>query len=435
MKRTILTTLVVAALAQGAWAQSGTNSPYSQFGLGLLTDQTSGFNRGMNGLGYGFHEHNQVNFQNPASYASLDSLTFIFDVGLSGQVTNFKEGSKKLNANNADFEYAVAGLRLMRHVGLGFGIVPFTTVGYSHSSTMDVNDANKTTMTNTYKGSGGLHQVFLGLGWEPFRGFSVGVNGSYLYGDYSRSVVSSFSDTYANTLTKLYSAEVQNYRLDFGLQYTQQLTKKDAVTLGLTYSYGHKIGGEPKLNLISTNAQTSVSDTLTLPRNGKLQLELPHSFGGGLMWNHNNSVKVGVDYSLMRWSVVHGPEYVASNAAGEADYHMASNLYKDRHKFTLGAQICPDERGQSLLKRIQYRAGVSYATPYYYINGSDGPKELSASIGFGIPIRNSYNNRSILNISGQWVRQDAKNFITENTFRINIGLTFNERWFAKWKVD
>jgi len=25
--------------------------------------------------------------------------------------------------------------------------------------------------------------------------------------------------------------------------------------------------------------------------------------------------------------------------------------------------------------------------------------------------------------------------VKENTFRINIGLTFNERWFAKWKVD
>ena len=32
-------------------AQSGTNSPYSQYGLGVLSDQTSGFNRGMNGVG------------------------------------------------------------------------------------------------------------------------------------------------------------------------------------------------------------------------------------------------------------------------------------------------------------------------------------------------------------------------------------------------
>lgn len=434
MKRIIATTILVAALSQGVWAQSGTNSPYSQFGLGLLSDQTSGFNRGMNGLGMGFREHNQINFQNPASYSSMDSLTFIFDVGLSGQISNFKEGNKKLNANNADFEYAIGGFRLMRHVGVAFGIVPFTNVGYSYSSTEKVGDVNNTTVTNTYAGKGGLHQVFLGLGWEPFRGLSIGVNGSYLYGDYTRSVISSYSDAYANSLTKVYSADVQNYKLNFGIQYTQRLTKKDAFTLGLTYDYGHKIGGEPKLNIISTNSQTAVSDTLSLPRNGKLELEIPNSFGAGLMWNHNNSIKVGFDYTMTKWADVESPEYVASSN-GDADYQLRSSLYKNRNKFTLGADICPSERGRSFFQRIHYRAGVSYATPYYYINGQDGPKEISASIGFGIPIMNSYNNRSILNISGQWTRQDAKNFITDNTFRINIGLTFNERWFAKWKVE
>ena len=69
------------------------------------------------------------------------------------------------------------------------------------------------------------------------------------------------------------------------------------------------------------------------------------------------------------------------------------------------------------------------------VNGVDGTKDISVSAGFGIPIVNAYNNRSLLNISAQWVRQDSKAFITENTFRINIGLTFNERWFAKWKVN
>lgn len=87
------------------------------------------------------------------------------------------------------------------------------------------------------------------------------------------------------------------------------------------------------------------------------------------------------------------------------------------------------------MKRLHFRAGASYATPYYKINGQDGPSEISVSAGLGIPIMNSYNNRSMLNISGQWVRTSAKNFIKENTFRINIGLTFNERWFMKWKVD
>lgn len=102
---------------------------------------------------------------------------------------------------------------------------------------------------------------------------------------------------------------------------------------------------------------------------------------------------------------------------------------------TFGGEYCQDMNSRSFLKRIRYRAGVSYATPYLKINGQDGPKELSVSAGFGIPIVNGYNNRSILNISAQWVNREATGLIKENTFRINIGLTFNERWFAKWKVE
>ena len=29
----------------------------------------------------------------------------------------------------------------------------------------------------------------------------------------------------------------------------------------------------------------------------------------------------------------------------------------------------------------------------------------------------------------------AKDLITENMFRINVGLTFSEGWFMKWKVQ
>lgn len=427
---------MLSLFAQGAIAQSGTNSPYSQFGLGVLADQSSGFNRGMNGLGIGFHEGNQINYQNPASYSAIDSLSFIFDAGVTGQVTNFKEGNNKLNANNANFEYVVAGFRAFKHLGVSFGVVPFTNIGYSYTTKTDVNDANSTVATNTYSGSGGLHQVYLGIGWEPFKGFALGVNGSYLYGSYTRGLVSSYSDSYANTISKTYSAEVRNYKLDLGAQYTARLSKNDALTLGVTYGLGHKIGGSPKLDIISTNSQTSVSDTATYESSdaNKLNLEIPTTIGAGLMYNHSNRVMLGVDYSLQKWASVSSPEY-QTNSDNSVSYLMKTGIYKDRHKFTLGADICPVPMSRSFVKRIHYRAGVSYATPYYYINGQDGPKEMSASLGFGIPIINSYNNRSILNISAQWVHQSAKNFITENTFRINIGLTFNERWFAKWKVE
>ena len=43
----------------------------------------------------------------------------------------------------------------------------------------------------------------------------------------------------------------------------------------------------------------------------------------------------------------------------------------------------------------------------------------------------------MLNISGQYIKVSPKfkGLMEENYLRINIGLTFNERWFMKWKVD
>ena len=119
----------------------------------------------------------------------------------------------------------------------------------------------------------------------------------------------------------------------------------------------------------------------------------------------------------------------------EATYSLKDGIHKDRSKFNFGAQYRYNERDRAFLKRVQYRLGASYATPYYKMNGVDGPKEISVSAGFGIPIMNSYNSRSLLNISGQWVKNSADGLIKENVFRINIGLTFNEGWFKKWKMQ
>lgn len=430
----IVTAFFLVIISISVYAQSGTNSPYSQYGLGVLSDQTSGFNRGMNGLGYGFRENDQVNYINPASYSALDSLTFIFDVGASGQLTHFEEGNKKLNAKNADLEYVVAGLRLAKHLGLSFGLLPLTNIGYNYTNTKIVSedeDNTKTRVTNTFSGSGGLHQVYVGVGWEPLKGFSLGANMSYVWGKYNRSMESSFNDMSVNTISKYYTAVVRNYKLDLGLQYAVHLAKKDRVTMGVTYSLGHQLNADPELNIISQNPQTNVRDTIPFVlKNG---LELPSSFGIGISWNHRNKFQIGVDYLLQQWAKIAYP--VEERVNGEMQYLLKSGMFNDRHKLTVGGEYCQNTEGRRFLQRIRYRIGVSYATPYLKINNQDGPKEISMSAGFGIPIVNTWNNRSMLNISAQWVKQDAKQLITENTFRINIGLTFNERWFAKWKVQ
>ena len=400
MRKLILATLLLGS-ALFASAQSGTNSPYSQYGLGVLSDQTSGFNRGMNGVGLGFHEHNQVNYLNPASYASLDSLTFIFDAGISGQITNFNENGVKKNANNSNFEYAVAGFRLFRHLGMSFGVVPFTNIGYDYSSSDWVNNDKDAYYTNTFHGEGGLHQAYVGAGWSPIAGLSVGANISYVWGSYTKYITNSYSNSYYKTLTRTYNTQVNSYKIDLGVQYTYQIDKKNAVTAGVTFSPGHNLGASADMNIISNNTQTNTSDTI--PFSIGKAYKLPTMIGVRLIWNRDNQCKVGFCYPLPKWGSLGYPTF--------------------------------EERSRSFLKRVAYRAGISYATPYYKVNGVDGPKELSVSAGFGIPIINSYNNRSQLNISGQWVKSSANGLIKENTFRINIGFTFNEDWFKKWKMQ
>ena len=436
MKKIIATAFLVG-LALQVSAQSGTNSPYSQYGLGALASQATSFNRGMNGLAYGFHEHSQVNYMNPASYASVDSLSFIFDVGVSLQLTNFEEKGKKINAQNADIEYVVASFRAFKHVGVSFGLLPYTNVGYNFSNTQKVNDFPSTsspnaTYSNTYSGNGGLHLVYLGAGWEPFKGFSFGANIAYLWGTLNRNSTNSYSDSYVNTLSKNYTAQVKSYKADFGVQYTYPIDRKNELTLGLAYSLGHTLNAESECDLISTNSQTSVSDTTRYVVSNSL--ELPHTFGVGLMWNHNNRLKFGVDYQLQKWAKLKYPK-LSPASDGTTSYSLVDGQFNDRHKLTLGGDYCKGERYRGFFSRMHYRAGFSYASPYLKINGQDGPRELSASLGVGIPIMNAYNNRSMLNISAEWVNQSATGLIKENTFRINVGLTFNERWFAKFKVE
>ena len=434
MNKVILSAALSAAISATALAQSGTNSPYSQYDLGLLSANGSGFNRGMNGLGLGFHSHNQVNYMNPASYSSLDSLSFIFDAGLSGQITNFQENSVRKNAKNGVFDYVVAGFRIAKHVGVSFGVLPYSTIGYNYSSTKNLNDRDAFPSTevgtSTYEGKGGLHQVFLGAGWEPMKGLAIGANIGYLWGNYNRSIVTSFSNG-TNSLSRYYKATINNYKLDIGAQYTVKVSQKNELSLGITYGYGHRLGANPQCEVISSDRQTGVADTTLYEiSNG---LSIPTSYGAGLMFNHNNKLKIGFDYSLMQYAKLGYPKLNINNNI--LQYGLVDGVYNDRQKFTAGVEFCPNDAGRKLTERIRYRIGASYATSYYKVNGIDGPKEYSVSAGFGIPVVNEWNNRSVLNISGSWVHQEVKGLIKENTFRINIGFTFNERWFAKWKVD
>ncbi|MBR6826583.1 MAG: hypothetical protein IKM76_00255 [Prevotella sp.] len=416
----------MAATVNGAWAQGGTNSPYSQFGIGALSDQSQSMSRGMNGVGYGLRQGNIVNTLNPASYSGVDSLTMLFDMGVSGQFTHYEEGKLRRNASLASFEYVVGSFRAWKNVGVSFGLLPYSSVGYEYATSS--RDQNLGQLTESFTGSGGLHEVFLGFGWRLLKPLSIGVNAGYLWGSIDRSVLPD-ADATANSLRKNYSTSVSNYKLDIGAQWVQPIGRFDRLTLGAVVGLGHNLKNDAEMTIVSTNQLSNSSDTTALKLTDAF--ELPMSFGVGAAYQHAGKLTLAADFTLDKWGDVKFPTFTGN------EYKLQRGLLKDRMKMSVGLDWLPNpsQMGGRFLEHVHYRLGAGYATPYYYINGKEGPKELSVSAGFGIPIVNMHNNRSVLNISGQWVRSSATDFLTENYFRINIGVTFNERWFMKWKVD
>ena len=115
-------------VATAAMAQSGTNSPYTRYGFGQLSDQSFGNSKAMGGIAYGLRDGLHINAANPASYSAVDSLTFLFDAGMSLQNTNFKESGVKTNANNSTIGYIAIQFRRWERMGMTLGFLPYSIV-------------------------------------------------------------------------------------------------------------------------------------------------------------------------------------------------------------------------------------------------------------------------------------------------------------------
>lgn len=433
--RNIFTSLLLASATLPLAAQTnGSNSPYSRYGFGLLGDRGNAFNKGMAGTAYGMQNGKELNTKNPASYAAIDSLTFLFDLGLSMQNGNIAQGGVKTNAKNSSVDYVTAGFRVAKNVGMSLGLVPFSTIGYNTSSKEEIQASNQVlTKTTTFSGDGGLHEAYIGVGWAPFRRFSIGMNAGYLWGDLSHTVLMNFDDSNINSTRQAYETDIRTYKADFGLQYVQPLDKKNTLTLGLTYGLGHDIKRDAYYYNQKVVTGSSASGDTLVCRNA---FQLPHTLGAGITWTHDNSLRIGVDYTFQKWADMKFP-MVVENAAGALDYVGRKDLFTDLHKVSLGMEYVKNPEGLRWRQRVRYRAGFSYQTPYTKIGGVDGPQHFLASVGVALPITNMHNSRSLINFSAQYERVKPKmaGMITENYIRFSIGLTFNERWFMKWKAE
>ena len=420
--KVLISVCLVWMMAIEIAAQTSTNSPYTRYGFGQLSDQSFGNSQAMGGIAYGLRNGLQVNASNPASYSAVDSLTFIFDAGMSLQNANFKEGNVKINAKNSSVDYIAMQFRLAKGLGFSAGFLPYSNVGYNMNKTNKVTTdehGNTTAANQAYVGDGGLQQVYVGLGYQIFKGLSIGTNFSFLYGDITHTASTTFSNTNAYSSSRSHKIDVSDYKLDFGLQYTHKLKEKHVLNLGAIYSFGHELNSTGYEYLEKFSGNTVVTQSVDTIKNA---FALPHTFGLGATYVYDNKLTIGLDYTLQKWE--------------DVKFFNKDGAFQNRSKISVGAEYLPNPIGRSYFSNIRYRVGAYYSSPYAKIDGKDGNREYGVSVGLGIPLH-FYNSRSILNISGQYVKvaPKLKGMLEENYLRINIGLTFNEQWFMKWKVD
>ena len=403
-------------LALPVCAENGLNSPYTRYGFGQLSTMETGTSKGMGGTGIGVLNSNQINMLNPASYAAVDTLTFLLDVGMSLSNTNFSEGQSSdrvaMNSGSATFDYIAMQFRLLPHLGITFGMTPLSNIGYDFSRTTTIYDDEESlvTSTNRFYGTGGLRQVTAGLGYMPFKGLAIGANFSYVYGEMYHYIYNQYSDASISPRTKQYRADISTYNAELGMQY-QAAVGKSKITFGITYRPGHSVDDEAYI--IET---ISANDTIS-----RHSLSMPSSYGAGVSYTYDERLTIAADYSLQQY--------------GEVDFFGAKG--NDRYRASIGMEYIPEHITRNIFRRARYRAGLHYATAHYSVDGRQGPTEYGAIVGIGLPIMNRWNGKSIINISGQYVHvhPNTPGMITENSLRLNIGLSLNETWFNKWKVQ
>jgi len=433
-KRVLLGAIWLMVFPIVTFAQNVTNSPYTRYGLGQLSDQTSAMSRGLGGSAYALRDKKFVNFANPASYSAVDSLTMKFDLGMSLQNSNFSDDNDvSLNAKNSSLDYLMLNFRLAPHLGLTAGIMPFAFVGYDYDSVSE--STQEEDISVNYSGSDGFSQAFIGVGYDVLPNLSVGVNASYLYGTSTKSITQTFpnSSTAYPTVTSE-SVRIKSYKFDFGLQYQMHYSKDLSAVIGATYSPGVSVNNTSYIARSTYTTSGTVDSSYRYDLSGAIDYASHYGLGAAISWK---SWMFTADATYEDWGGCGYPQVNLGDLPNESteDIDATSyNSYKDRYRFSIGAQYLPDANGRSLWSLTRYSIGGYMDALQYSFENERAAYEYGVSVGLAMPV---FRSSSVLSISGQYsiLKPQVTGLLEENRFKLTIGLTFNERWFFKRKIQ
>lgn len=420
---------IVCLAATGLYAQNGTVSPYSYFGIGDLRAKGSVENQMMGGIAvYGDSIH--INLRNPAAYSKLgiqsagDFGITTYAAGVSNKMVRLKSFTGQENSSVTNLDYLSLAFSLKKGLGMGFGIMPYSSVGYNLVS--ESRNTNQALVTNQFTGEGGLNRVYFSIGYEFIKDFSIGLTANFNYGIIESRRIQSVEDVQFGTLDQR-TSKINGMDFNYALSYTPTIKNNQKLFASIRIN--------TQANLVSKNTKEVGSFSLATLQNIEVidvnldaqglkntDLKVPTTTSLGLGYGVDKKWFLGAEYSFQGLSSF-------SN-----DFLAIDNLeYKDASSYAFGGYFIPDYAAfNGYLKRITYRAGIRLEKTGMVVNNKD-ISNFGITFGLGLPLKGSYSNLNLGFELGKRGTTDA-DLIEEGYFKINVGLSLNDLWFSKRKI-
>ncbi|HPB06104.1 MAG TPA: hypothetical protein PKX60_07685, partial [Prolixibacteraceae bacterium] len=261
--------------------QSNTSSPYSKFGIGDLASVAYGRNLALGGTGYGLRDRYFINLKNPAAVTAVDSMNFLFEMGVNVKTTRSDAVEHDEKYWNGNLTHIVASHRINRSLMASYGLMPYTNIGF-RLRTMKVVEGDETFALTDWEGSGGINKLFLNLGLKFSEKFSLGGEFAYYYGPVTESrktwtLQQSSNPSFYHTSTKYRGASFK-----LGAQLTIPInTNGSSLNIGGAFSTGQRLWGTSEI-LIQQQYGSSAIDSIYYYEDNATSVFSPMSYGVGV---------------------------------------------------------------------------------------------------------------------------------------------------------
>ncbi|MGB5355971.1 MAG: hypothetical protein WBN11_04685 [Eudoraea sp.] len=414
--------IILCLVVVTTYGQNSSVSPYSYHGIGDIRAQSTVENQSMGGLGM-YTDSIHTNLKNPAAYGKLRLVNYTIAGGHSEiRMTDFTASQQ---TSVTSLEYIAIGIPLTPKLGIGIGVLPYTSMGYNTFS--DNISARQDTIANQYGGEGGLNKVFLSAGYEITKNFHLGATVNYSFGSLEyRSVQNIAGVQYGVVNTKF--SQIKGFDFNYAATYTPKIKGRFTLFSSITVN--------TQANLVSQNEETlgsfsTITGEVIEGRDVNLdaqnlkntELKIPTTTTLGLGFGRDKRWFLGAEYSLQGLSSFRN-EFVDQN----------NIIYEDATTIAIGGYIVPDYASfTSYAKRVNYRFGGRYENTGMIINGKE-INDYGITFGLGFPLGSGFDNINLGLTYG--IRGTATaNLVEESYFKVNIGLSFNDKWFQKRKIN